>query len=134
MFAIDSMPARAMETCRAAIEIHNTIIGKIKPGVALGDVFDLSVRMAGKLGYAQTYLGAPGHKVSFIGHGIGLEIIEPPIISRNRKDLLEPGMVFALEPKFVFENEFTAGVESVFQVTETGARTISRVPAEVFIC
>jgi Xaa-Pro aminopeptidase len=134
MFAIDSMPARAMETCRAAIEIHNTIIGKIKPGVALGDVFDLSVRMAGKLGYAQTYLGAPGHKVSFIGHGIGLEIIEPPIISRNRKDLLEPGMVFALEPKFVFENEFTAGVESVFQVTETGARTISRVPVEVFIC
>jgi Xaa-Pro aminopeptidase len=43
-------------------------------------------------------------------------------------------MVFALEPKFVYENEFCAGIESVFRVTETGARLISGVPVEVFIC
>ena len=65
-------------------------------------------------------------KVSFIGHGIGLEIVEPPIIARNRKDRLEPGMVFALEPKLVYENEFCAGIESVFLVTESGARLISK--------
>ena len=72
--------------------------------------------------------------MSFIGHGIGLEIVEPPIIARNRKECLEPGMVFALEPKFVYENEFCAGIESVFRVTETGTRLISRVPVEVFVC
>ena len=44
------------------------------------------------------------------------------------------GMTFALEPKFVCENEFTAGVESVFAVTENGSRLISKVPVEVFIC
>ena len=73
-------------------------------------------------------------KVSFIGHGIGLELEEPPIIAGNRKDRLEPGMVFALEPKLVYENEFCAGIESVFLVTETGVRLISKVPVEVFIC
>jgi Xaa-Pro aminopeptidase len=134
MFAIDSMPARAMKTCRAAIEIHNSIIEKAKPGIPLCDIFGHSVQLSEKLGYADSYLGASGHKVSFVGHGIGLEIIEPPVISRNRKDLLEPGMTFALEPKFVFENEFTAGVESVFLVTETGARLISKVPVTVFVC
>jgi len=134
MFAIGSMPDKAMRTCRAAIEIHNRILEKATPGAILGDLFDFSVRLAEKLGFSESYLGAPGHKVSFIGHGIGLEIVEPPIIARNRSDRLEPGMVFALEPKFVCENEFSAGVESVFVVTENGSRLISKVPMEVFVC
>jgi Xaa-Pro aminopeptidase len=134
MFAIGAMPGKAMNTCRAAIEIHDRIIEKAKPGVTLAELFDHSVLLAEKLGYAEPYLGAPGHKVSFIGHGIGLEIIEPHIIARNRKDQLEPGMTFALEPKFVYENEFTAGVESVFVVSENGARLISKVPVDIFIC
>ncbi|MCP4624982.1 MAG: aminopeptidase P family protein [bacterium] len=134
MFAIGSMPDKAMRTCRAAIEIHNYILDMAKPGATLGQLFDHSVRLAEKLGFSESYLGPPGHKVSFIGHGIGLEIIEPYIIARNRDDQLEPGMIFALEPKFVYENEFSAGVESVFVVTENGAQLISKVPVEVFVC
>jgi Xaa-Pro dipeptidase len=134
MFAIDSMPDKAMKTCRAAIEIHDRILEKAKPGATVGELFDLSVRLAEKLGFSESYLGTPGHKVSFIGHGIGLEIIEPYIIARNHHDRLEPGMTFALEPKFVFENEFSAGVESVFVVTDNGARLISKIPMEVFVC
>ncbi|MEJ2164992.1 MAG: Xaa-Pro peptidase family protein [Desulfobacterales bacterium] len=134
MFAINNMPGKAMQTCRAAIEIHDRIIEEAKPGATLAELFDLSVRLAEKRGFADSYLGAPRHKVAFIGHGIGLEIIEPYIIARNRDDQLEPGMAFALEPKFVCENEFTAGIESVFVVTENGSRLISKVPVEVFIC
>jgi Xaa-Pro aminopeptidase len=134
MFAIGSMPDKAMRTSLAAIEIHNSILEMAKPGATLGELFDFSVRLTEKLGLAESYLGPPGHKVSFIGHGIGLEIVEPFIIARNRHDQLEPGMTLALEPKFVCENEFTAGVESVFVVTENGTRLISTVPVEIFIC
>ncbi|CAB1062406.1 Xaa-Pro aminopeptidase (EC [Olavius sp. associated proteobacterium Delta 1] len=134
MFAIGSMPEKAMRMCRAAIEIHDSILQKAKPGATVGELFDLSVRLAEKLGFSESYLGAPGHRVSFIGHGIGLEIIEPYIMARNRNDQLQPGMTLALEPKFVHENEFTAGVESVFVVTDTGTRLISKVPVEVFVC
>ena len=116
------------------MEIHNAILEKAKPGLTLGELFDHSERLAAKHGYAESYLGIPGHKVTFIGHGIGLEIVEPHIIARNRKDRLEPRMVFALEPKFVYAEEFCAGIESVFLVTETGSRLISEVPVEVFIC
>jgi Xaa-Pro dipeptidase len=42
-------------------------------------------------------------------------------------------MTFALEPKLVVENEFMVGVESVFEVTETGTRLISTVPVDIFI-
>jgi Xaa-Pro aminopeptidase len=86
------------------------------------------------MGFRDVFLGPNGHQVSFIGHGIGIELIEPPIIARGRKDPLQAGMVFALEPKLVYEDEFAAGVESVFRVTESGGRLISRVPVEIFIC
>jgi len=72
--------------------------------------------------------------MALVSHGIGLELIEQPIISENNKNLLQPGMIFALEPKIVFENEFGAGIESVFLVTETGYRLISQIPVKVFIC
>ncbi len=134
MFAIDSMPRRAMDASRVAIEIHDSVIEKAKPGVTVGELFEHSFQLARSLGHAEPYLGAPGHKVSFIGHGIGLELIEPYILARGKDQRLEAGMTFALEPKMVYENEFAAGVESVFLVTETGSRLISKVPVEIFIC
>lgn len=133
MFAIASMPERAMDACRAAIDIHNGVLDRIRPGITTGELFDVSVALAKELGYGDFYLGPPNYKVSFIGHGVGLELIEPPFIAQGKSEVLRPGMVFALEPKMVFENEFTAGIESVFAVTETGCRLISRVPVEVFV-
>ena len=134
MFAIGSMPQRAYRASRAAIDIHDTLIERAKPGVALGELFDQGLTLADRMGFRDVFLGPNGHQVNFVGHGIGIELIEPPIIARGRKNPLEAGMVFALEPKLVYENEFAAGVESVFQVTETGGRLISRVPVEIFIC
>lgn len=134
MFAVGNMPEKAMRACEAVIEIHNAVIDKAKPGVEVDELFRLAVSKAEALGYAEQFLGPPGYKVSFIAHGIGLELIEPPFIASGKKDRLEPGMTFALEPKMVFENEFSAGIESVFRVTETGSRLISKVPVEIFIC
>ncbi|HEN21399.1 MAG TPA: aminopeptidase P family protein, partial [Desulfobacteraceae bacterium] len=134
MFAIKSMPIKAYDASMASIDIHNEVLDNVRPGVSLEDLFAISVAKAESLGYSEYYLGPPGYKVSFIGHGIGLELVEEPIISSKRKDRLEPGMMFALEPKLTFENEFAAGIESVFLVTETGHRLISRVPVKIFIC
>jgi Xaa-Pro aminopeptidase len=134
MFAIGSMPDKALKACRAAMEIHDSVLEKARPGITAGELFLHAESLAGSLGYNEYFLGPPGYKVSFIGHGVGLELIEQPIIARGKKERLEPGMVFALEPKMLFQDEFSAGIESVFMVTETGARLISRVPSEVFIC
>jgi len=134
MFAIGAMPEKAYRASRAAIEIQAAVLERAGPGVTLSEIFELAARMADRLGFSDVFLGPSGHQVSFIGHGIGLELVEPPIIARGRETPLEAGMVFAVEPKMVYENEFAAGVESVFRVTPSGSRLISRVPVEVFIC
>jgi len=134
MFAIGSMPAKAKDACLAAIDIHNEVIAAVKPGMTTGAVYERSVAEARKRGYTETYLGPPGFKVRFVGHGIGVELIEPPFLAEGKTDVLEPGMTIALEPKLCFEGEFAAGIESVFRVTDTGARLISSAPVDIFLC
>jgi len=134
MFSIGSLPAEAHAACRAAIDIHRAVLEAARPGVTMDTLFNLAVRTAETLGYGEQFLGPPGHKTSFIGHGVGLELVEPPFIARNKKETLEPGMVLAIEPKMVFENRFCAGIESMITVTETGSRLLSQVPEDIFIC
>jgi len=134
MFAIGSIPKEALDASLATIEIHNTVLDRVRPGISIKDLFDTALTKAEKLGYAEPYLGPPGYKVQFIGHGIGLELIEQPILSAKDDSPLKPGMTFALEPKMVFKDRFCAGIESVFTVTETGHRLISQIPVELFVC
>jgi len=134
MLSIGPLPKEADAACRAAIDIQQTVVAAVQPGVTMDALFNLAVRTAESLGYAEQFLGPPGRKTSFIGHGVGLELVEPPIMARGKKEKLEPGMVLAIEPKLVFEDRFGAGIESVITVTETGSRLLSRVPVEIFIC
>ena len=133
MFAIGSMHKKAMDASMAAIEIHDAILDAAKPGIPINRLYEISVDRAKALGYRETFLGPPGYKVSFVGHGIGLDLVEQPIISVKNKTPLQPGMTLCIEPKINFINEFGTGVESAFMITETGSRIISRVPKKVFI-
>ena len=133
MFAIESMPKKAMDASMAAMEIHDAILETARPGIPINALYETSVARAKSLGYAETYLGPPGYKVSFVGHGIGLDLVEQPIIGPKNHDPLQPGMTFAIEPKINFIDAFGVGIESVFTITETGCRVISRVPQKIFI-
>ncbi|MFC1883640.1 M24 family metallopeptidase [Thermodesulfobacteriota bacterium] len=134
MFAITSMPQKAYDASLASIEIYSEILTMVKPGESSKKIFEASVTKAESLGYGEYYLGITDYKVSFIAHGVGIELIEPPFIASKTDIILEPGMVFAIEPKMVFEDEFTVGIENVVAVTDSGYRVISLTPVEVFIC
>lgn len=132
MFVLGKMPDDAMAASQAAMEILYGIKDAMKPGAVIGEIFDLSVALAQQLGYGDEYLGIPGLKSRFVGHGIGLELVENPILAKGRTRELEPGMVFAVEPKFIFKDRFAAGIESVILVTENGSRFLSVTENKVF--
>ena len=60
-------------------------------------------------------MGKGQDKVRFVGHGVGLELDEYPIFAQGLKVPVEEGMVFALEPKFVFL-EGAIGIENTHYV------------------
>ncbi|MFZ5864434.1 MAG: M24 family metallopeptidase, partial [Thermodesulfobacteriota bacterium] len=70
------------------------------------------------------FMGWP-QPVSFVGHGVGLELDELPVIGKRSPTVLEEGMVMAIEPKFVFPGEGLAGIENTFLVTDKGLERLT---------
>ena len=133
MFAIGAMPQKAMNASKAAIEILHFILPEMKPGIQMQNIFEKSILLAQKLGLADEFLGLPELKSTFIGHGIGVVLVEAPFIAKKKDDRLKENMVFSIEPKFIFKNEFAAGIESVVQITPKGGILLSTTPHQVFI-
>ena len=62
------------------------------------------------------------------GHGVGLEIHEPPRIS-GKPDVLKAGMVVTVEPGLYYLDAGGMRIEDVVLVTPTGCRVLSQLPA-----
>jgi Xaa-Pro aminopeptidase len=62
-------------------------------------------------------MGYGTRRVEFLGHGIGLEIAENPVIARGFDEPLQEGMVIALEPKKGIRGIGMVGTENTFLVT-----------------
>ena len=67
----------------------------------------------------------------FVGHGVGMQINEWPVLAPRSKEILQPGMTFALEPKFVIPSVGAVGVENTFLVTESGLKKLTSFPEEI---
>ena len=116
---------------REAYEHARSIMADValaaKPGVSGARLYDLALELAGD----RRDRFASGTRVSFVGHGFGLEIDEPPFLARGYDVELEPGMVFALEPKFVYEGIGAVGIENSYAVTATGVEVLTTAPEEL---
>jgi Xaa-Pro aminopeptidase len=62
-----------------------------------------------------------------LGHGVGLEIHERPVLSGGCKDMLKPGMVFTIEPGIYLPGWGGVRIEDVYECTKTGARQLSHI-------
>ncbi len=106
--------ARAYQDMR---DVKEQMKATTRPGICWSDIYQQAVALAESRGHASRFMGHVGAQVSFVGHGLGIEIDELPFLARGfDDDVLEAGMVFAFEPKVVFPGEGAVGIEDTFQV------------------
>jgi len=117
IYSFGPLSDKLMQAHQTALEIKRRIIKEAKPGVDGKDLYDIAVEMAEQSGYGKNFMG---YGVNFIGHGVGLELDELPVLAKNYSIKMQPGMIIALEPKFIFPDEGTVGIEDTFMVTEDG--------------
>jgi Xaa-Pro aminopeptidase len=129
-FAIGSASPAMVDAYRKCRDILDAGINAIKPGVTTADVVKLWPK-------AQEF-GFPDEEAAFAlqyGHGVGLSIWEKPIFSRlvslDHPEVIEEGMVFALETFWPASDGWTAArIEEQLVVTKDGCEVITRFPAE----
>ncbi len=126
VFAIGDLSDRLRRAYDDMLAIQERMMGLATQRPSWGAVYDECLALAMKLGYEDSFMGMKGTQVSFIGHGIGVEIDEYPFLAKGFSDMtLEPGMVFAFEPKVVFPGEGAVGIENTFYLTEEGLKRLT---------
>ena len=107
------------------LEIMEEMEEMLRPGVIAEELYDKAVEMAARAGVADRFMGLAPEQVSFVGHGLGLELDEYPFISKNSSMVIQPGMVVALEPKIFLEDKGVVGLEDTFLITDNRCRRLT---------
>ena len=124
VFSIGKLPDRAYRVHRVALEIQARMERPATPGGSCAELYRDALAMAGQEGLKDCFMGT--HlQAKFVGHGVGLEINELPVLTTRSKDILQPGMTFAFEPKFVLAGIGAVGIENTFLVTDSGVEKMT---------
>lgn len=107
----------------ACVEIYNALLDRMEVGVPVRELYQSSLAMAKEHGYENNFLGVGEYRVKFIGHGIGLELDELPVLADNDARL-EENMILTIEPKIV-TSEGGVGIEDTILITKKGAKTLT---------
>lgn len=123
-FAIEYAPDLAYKAHEVSIEINNRIMETSKAGTSCADLYFIAENMAKENGLSDYFMGTT-QQAKFVGHGVGLEINEPPVLALRSRDILLSGMTIAVEPKFVLPGIGAVGVENTYVVNDTGLEKIT---------
>ena len=123
-FSVGEIPEEAQRAHQLSIDIHNEIIGFAKEGVACSDVYEKTMEMVVDNKMEKYFMGTK-QQANFVGHGVGLEINEPPVFAPRSREVLQKNMAIAFEPKFVLPGIGAVGIENTYFVTETGLEKIT---------
>lgn len=131
IFVYGSLPFQLLRAYDTALEIHAYIAENLKPGNNGEELYKKALELAAKAGLADNFMGVPGEQAKFVGHGVGLELDETPVLCGGSKAPLVPGNVVAVEPKFIFPGLGAVGIENTFIIGPLGAERVTGAGDEI---
>lgn len=101
-------------------------VAACKPGATCEDIDQVTRAVIDQTGYGKEFL----HRT---GHGLGLEVHEPPYIVSGDQTILEPGMTFSVEPGIYLHENFGIRIEDIVTITEDGVMSLNQCTHEMQI-
>jgi Xaa-Pro aminopeptidase len=129
-YSIGKLSEKAYRAHQTALEIQDGIARMMHPGVVCEDIYNRSLEIAKQNGLSDCFMGM-SQQARFVGHGVGIEVNELPVLGVRSRVELEPGMVLAIEPKFVIEGTGAVGIENTFVITATGNEKLTVLDEEI---
>ncbi len=132
-FCIGPPPPRLANAYEFVRSVHARFRDLARPGAITGDLYEAVWRWAQEAGWATWFMGFSDPKVTWVAHGLGVEVDEFPFIALGQKLALQQGMVFAFEPKVIIPDEGIAGLENTYLVTSDGVESLNTATEELVI-
>ncbi|MDR1356266.1 MAG: Xaa-Pro peptidase family protein [Tannerellaceae bacterium] len=129
-FSIGKLPELACRAHQVSRLIQEETERIARPGISCAELYRLALAIVSQEKLEPYFMGTK-QQAKFVGHGIGIQINELPVLTPRSKDILQPNMVFALEPKFVIPGVGAVGIENSFLVTETGIEKVTQAEEDI---
>ncbi len=131
IFVIGTLDPELQKAFDLSLKIQDYLQSALKPGAICEELFLQAVEIAEKAGLGAHFMGMPGEQARFVGHGVGLELDEFPVLAQGFKVPLQIGQTIAIEPKFVFPDKGVIGIENTFAVTNSGGEKITAIDDQI---
>lgn len=130
VWRIGEIPERAYKAHSASRRILRELEKLSVPGFKISEMCAIAYGIVAEEGLEAYFMGHT-QQAGFIGHGVGIELNEPPVIMSRNHTPLEENMTIALEPKFVIPGVGAVGVENTYVVTPAGLKNITPFPEDI---
>lgn len=131
IFSIGALTRELEEAHAAALEVERGVAEALRPGNSGREIYEISEALGEELGYRDSLGGPAGAKCGFVGHGVGLEIDEYPVLGPVDHEIF-PNMTVAVEPKMIYPGVGVVGIEDTFLTTDSGPTRLTRLPQEIW--
>lgn len=118
MYIAGEIPDIVIRANRLSIDICNALAAMMQPGTQASQLYEKALAMVTDAGMAEYFMGHRSH-AGFVGHGVGIEVNEAPVLAPRSRDILEAGNVIAVEPKFVIPGHGAIGIENTCIVKDS---------------
>ncbi len=128
-------PARDMRDGHEfVLDLMRGIEAKLRPGVLCSEIYRYTLDAIKDTPYAANFMGVGDSRVRFVGHGVGLELDELPVLAASFDIPLQAGMTIAIEPKTFFPERGGVGIENTYLITETGFENLTPFSEDLICC
>ena len=110
---------------QVALSIQAEVAERLRPGEIPSAIWDRARAIAEEAGLGGSFMGPPGDQARFVGHGVGLELDELPVLAPGFDEPLVVGQTVAVEPKFVLPGLGAIGIENTWAVGGRGGEKIT---------
>lgn len=114
-------------------EIADRIIDMLRPGLSCTHLYHVACSLAENMGMSSYFMriGNDSKKVPFIGHGVGLEVNEPPLLGKDNQEVLEEGMIIALELEMCGSVGEVVKLEDMLLISSGGSEILTITPRDL---
>ena len=130
VFYVGRLDETAAKAHQLLIDIHHRLAKEFHAGCEAKRMYEVAMEMVTAAGMDDYFMGHT-QKAGFIGHGVGIEVNELPVLAPCSRDVLEEGNVIAIEPKFVIPHVGAVGIENTYVVRNDRLECITNAPEEI---